>query len=54
MQKTELTTKKRPYARPQLVDHGDAVKATKGVVGVCWEIFGNSQCEPRPGTEEDE
>jgi hypothetical protein len=37
-------TQKQPYSAPQLVDHGDAVKATKGAGGRCWEFLGSSHC----------
>lgn len=38
---------KQPYTAPKLVDHGDAVKATTGMVGRCWETFGSNHGDIR-------
>jgi hypothetical protein len=39
MQKQNETARKQ-YSQPTLIDHGDAVKATKGMIGNCWESLG--------------
>jgi hypothetical protein len=41
---------KQPYSQPKMIDHGDAVKATTGMVGRCWEAIGSNHGDIRVET----
>jgi hypothetical protein len=45
----QTRTIKQAYAQPKLTDHGDAVKATTGLVGRCWELLGTNHGDIRVG-----
>ncbi|MGH7502135.1 MAG: hypothetical protein ACREL7_10295 [Longimicrobiales bacterium] len=47
---------KKRYTPPEITDLGNAVEATKGVYGNCWEIWGSLTCppsDPPPPIEEE-
>lgn len=38
-------SKKKPYMKPSVTDHGKVTEETKGVVGTAWEVFGHQPAD---------
>lgn len=36
-----MSEKKKPYTPPAVIDHGEIVEQTKGVVSYSWEVYGH-------------